>query len=57
MERGDASSYERRQKVTLTRTDAVATGLTGLAVLALLATHEGWNVPLVGDGHRLGGPR
>ena len=38
--------------MTLTRKDAVATGLTGLAVLALLATHEGWNVPLVGDSHR-----
>ena len=36
----------------LTRRDAVATGLTGLAVLAFLATHEGWNVPLIGDSHR-----
>ena len=38
--------------MTLTRRDAVATGLTGLATLALLATHEGWNVPLVADSHR-----
>ena len=38
--------------MTLTRKDAVATGLTGLAVLAYLATHEGWNVPLIGDSHR-----
>ena len=36
----------------LTRKDAVATGLTGLAVLAFLATHEGWNVPVIGDSHR-----
>ena len=38
--------------MTLTRKDAVATGLTGLAVLAYVATHEGWNVPLIGDSHR-----
>lgn len=38
--------------MTLTRRDAVATGLTGLAVLAFLATHEAWNVPLIGDSHR-----
>jgi membrane-bound ClpP family serine protease len=38
--------------MTLTRKDAVATGLTGLAVFVFLATHEGWNVPLVGDSHR-----
>jgi hypothetical protein len=38
--------------MTLTRKDAVATSLTGLAVFAYLATHEGWNVPLVGDSHR-----
>ena len=38
--------------MTLTRKDAVATGLTGLTVLAFLATHEAWNVPLVGDSHR-----
>ncbi len=36
----------------LTRKDAVATSLTGLAVLAFLATHEAWNVPLIGDSHR-----
>jgi hypothetical protein len=38
--------------MTLTHKDAVATGLTGLAVLAYLATHEGWNIPPVGDSHR-----
>jgi hypothetical protein len=41
--------------MTLTRKDAVATGLTVLAVLAFLATHGGWNVPLVGDSHRWAG--
>ncbi|HLY47713.1 MAG TPA: hypothetical protein VKR21_00820 [Solirubrobacteraceae bacterium] len=38
--------------MTLTRKDAVATGLVGLAVLAFLATHEAWNIPLIGDSHR-----
>ena len=38
--------------MTLTRRDAVAASLTGLAMLAFLATHEGWNVPLIGDSHR-----
>jgi len=38
--------------MTLTRRDAVATGLTGLAVLAFLATHQSWNVPLIGSSHR-----
>jgi hypothetical protein len=38
--------------MTLTRKDAIATGLTGLAVFVFLATHEAWNVPLVGDSHR-----
>jgi membrane-bound ClpP family serine protease len=38
--------------MTLTRKDAVATGFTGLAVFVFLATHEAWNVPLVGDSHR-----
>ena len=38
--------------MTLTRKDAVATGLTGLAVLTYLETHEGWDVPLVGDSYR-----
>jgi hypothetical protein len=32
--------------------DVVATGLTALAVLAFLATHEGWGVWLVGDSRR-----
>jgi hypothetical protein len=38
--------------MTLTRKDAVATSLTGLAVLAFLATHESWDVPLIGSSHR-----
>ena len=38
--------------MTLTRKDAVATSFTGLAVMAFLATHEAWNVPLIGDSHR-----
>ena len=38
--------------MTLTRKDAVATGLTGLAVFVFLATHEALNVPLVGESHR-----
>ena len=32
--------------------DVVATGLTALAVLAFLATHEGWGVWLIGDSRR-----
>jgi hypothetical protein len=38
--------------MTLSRKDAAAAALTALAVLAFLATHEGWGVPLVGDSHR-----
>ena len=38
--------------MSLTRKDAWATALTALAVLAFAATHEGWNVPLIGDSHR-----
>ena len=38
--------------MTLTRKDAAATILTGLAVLAYLATHESWNVWLIGSSHR-----
>lgn len=34
------------------RKDVVATLLTVLVVLVFLATHEGWNVWLVGDSHR-----
>jgi membrane-bound ClpP family serine protease len=30
----------------------VATGLTGPAVFVFLATHEAWNVPLVGESNR-----
>jgi hypothetical protein len=38
--------------MTLTRKDLAATGLTALIVLVFLATHEGWNVWLIGSGHR-----
>lgn len=38
--------------MTLTRKDAAATALTALVVLAFLAAHEGWGVPLVGDSRR-----
>jgi hypothetical protein len=38
--------------MTLTRKDAAATVLTALAVLAFVATHEAWNVWLIGSSHR-----
>jgi hypothetical protein len=38
--------------MTLTRKDIAAAVLTILVVLAFLATHEGWGVPLIGDSHR-----
>jgi hypothetical protein len=38
--------------MNLTRKDALATLLTGLVVLVYAATHEGWNVWLVGGSHR-----
>ena len=38
--------------MTFTRKDATATLLTALAVLVFAATHEGWNVWLVGDSRR-----
>jgi hypothetical protein len=38
--------------MTLTRKDAIATVLTALAVAAFVATHEGWNVWLIGGSHR-----
>jgi hypothetical protein len=38
--------------MTLTRKDLTATLLTTLAVLTFFATHEGWNVWLIGDSHR-----
>ncbi len=34
------------------RKDLAATGLTVLAVLVYFATHEGWNVWLIGGSHR-----
>lgn len=38
--------------MTLTRNDAAAAALTALVVLVFVATHEGWDLPLVGDSHR-----
>lgn len=38
--------------MAFTRKDLVATALTALAVLAFAATHEGWNVWLIGGSHR-----
>jgi hypothetical protein len=38
--------------MTLTSKDLGATLLTAAAVLVFFATHEGWNVWLVGDSHR-----
>lgn len=38
--------------MTLTRKDLAATVLTALAVLTFAATHQGWNVWLVGGSHR-----
>jgi hypothetical protein len=32
--------------------DLLATALTAVVALTFAATHEGWNVPLVGDSHR-----
>lgn len=49
---GDNRGPEGGGFVSLTRKDAAATVLTALAVLAFAATHEGWNVWLIGDSHR-----
>ncbi len=38
--------------MALGRKDATATALTILIVLAFLATHQGWGVPLIGGSHR-----
>jgi hypothetical protein len=38
--------------MTLTRNDFTATVLTALAVLAFAATHQSWDVWLVGSSHR-----
>lgn len=38
--------------MTLTRKDALATLLTGLAALAFAATHQSWDVWLIGSSHR-----
>jgi hypothetical protein len=37
--------------MTLTRKDTLATILTALAVFVVIATHQGWNVWLVGSSH------
>lgn len=38
--------------MTRVRKDIAATVLTSLAVLVFFATHEGWNVWLIGGSHR-----
>ena len=38
--------------MTLTRKDLEASVLTALVVLVFAATHQGWNVWLIGDSHR-----
>ena len=38
--------------MAFSRKDLTATVLTSLAVLAFAATHEGWNVWLIGSSHR-----
>jgi hypothetical protein len=38
--------------MAFTRKDLAATVLTALAVLAFAATHEAWNVWLIGGSHR-----
>ena len=38
--------------MTALRKDVLATALTALAVLVFAASHEGWNVALVGSSHR-----
>jgi hypothetical protein len=38
--------------MTVKAKDMLATGLTALVVLTFFATHQGWNVWLVGDSHR-----
>ena len=39
-------------RMALNRKDLAATALTALAVLAFFATHQGWNVWLIGGSHR-----
>jgi hypothetical protein len=38
--------------MTRMRKDLAATAVTALVVLVFAATHEGWDVPLVGGSHR-----
>lgn len=42
--------------MTVSRKDLAATALTILVVLAFVVTHEGWDVPLIGDSHRWAAP-
>jgi hypothetical protein len=49
---GDGRVERRVRAVAFTRKDGMATVLTALAVLAFAATHEGWNVWLIGGSHR-----
>jgi hypothetical protein len=46
------STRREVRTVALTRKDLTATLLTALVVLVFAATHEGWNVWLVGGSHR-----
>jgi len=52
--RADASGSrgKRRSKMTATREDLAASGLTVLVVLTYFATRNGWGVWLVGGSHR-----
>src|SRR5512146_2025133 len=47
---GDMSKEVRT--MMLSRKDVAATALTALVVVTFVATHEGWNVWLVGGSHR-----
>ncbi len=38
--------------MSVTRKDGIATVLTALVVLVFAATHQGWNVWLIGGSHR-----
>lgn len=49
---GDPVRERQVREVAFTRKDFEATVLTALAVLVFAATHEGWNVWLVGGSHR-----
>ena len=38
--------------MTVSRKDVLATVFTAMVVLVFVITHEGWDVPLIGDSHR-----